>query len=183
MRPRPPTTIDMGRDNSPSRPGQFGNPGPAHESQGPGSYDPSPQYDMGREVKSFTIGEKRLEKVEYDNRDYQSKAVESPKGGNFSKSPKAAEHVRDNDNVGPGAYTAPGIQPFTKDVKGGRIMPIGREHDVRDTNLGPGTYTYTHESSKQVHSTINMSRSPGRPAKNNWVNEDAVGPGGYDGGD
>jgi hypothetical protein len=59
--------VDMGK--SPSRPVNFAKPG-YETSGGPGQYDPAPQYDFGKEVKSFTIGEKKFEKVEYDNRDY-----------------------------------------------------------------------------------------------------------------
>ena len=54
---------------TPSRPQNFAKPG-YETSGGPGQYDPAPQYDFGKEVKSFTIGEKKYEKVEYDNRDY-----------------------------------------------------------------------------------------------------------------
>ena len=57
-KPRQPNTVDMGRDGSPSR-DPIAKPTGTGESGGPGTYDPSPQYSFGKEVKSFTIGEKR----------------------------------------------------------------------------------------------------------------------------
>ena len=66
----------MGRDGSPSR-GPISKPTGTGEGGGPGTYDPAPQYDFGKEVKSFTIGEKRTHKVEYDNRDYNPDRADS----------------------------------------------------------------------------------------------------------
>ena len=66
--------VDMGA--CPSRPSTFAKPG-YDDVGGPGQYDPAPQYDFGKDVKSFTIGEKRVEKVEYDNRDYSPDRCEA----------------------------------------------------------------------------------------------------------
>ena len=96
----------------------------------------------------------------------------------ISKETRTIEVSRSEANLGPGAYDA-GIQPFTKDVKGGKIMPKGREPAVQGSHVGPGTYNTIEV---QRHTTVNMSSSPGRVQRNNFVNEDNMGPGGYDAG-
>ena len=104
----------MDRNGSPSRE-PIHKPTGTGDGGGPGTYDPAPQYDFGKEVKSFTIGEKRLEKVEYDHRDYSPErgetmtkprlpnTVDMGRNGSPSRAP-IAKPTGTGDGGGPGTY-------------------------------------------------------------------------------
>ena len=62
----------MGKTDS--RPASFAKPG-TEASGGPGSYE-SP-IKFGKDVKSFTIGEKKPERIDPDNRNYNPERAEA----------------------------------------------------------------------------------------------------------
>ena len=75
----------MSKSGSPGRPDRLGSPGPGYSGAEPGQYDSGPQYDWSNKSKGFTIGERRPQKGEYDNRDYmpdRSDAITKPRAPN-----------------------------------------------------------------------------------------------------
>ena len=61
--------------NSPSRPVSFAKPG-SEASGGPGTYGDN-VVEFGKNAQNITIGQKRPQKIESDNRDYSPERAEA----------------------------------------------------------------------------------------------------------
>lgn len=179
------TTINMA--SSPSRPNTFAKASDVNVA--PGQYDDR-QYDFSKNVKSFTIGEKRETRVT----DSMGPGSYNPEKGeamtktkttttiNMGSSPsRPSTFAKSNGyDVAPGQYEDRSYQ-FGNNAKG---FTIGEKRETRVTDsIGPGSYNPELAESMtktKTTTTINMASSPGRPstfARNTDVN---VSPGQYD---
>ena len=179
-KPKTTTTINMA--SSPSRPNTFA------KSNG---YDVAPgQYDDGirfnQNVKSFTIGEKRTEKMT----ESMGPGAYSPERAdaitktkmvniNMGSSPsRPASFAKGGDySVGPGQYDDG--KNFGSDTKSFRIGEKRQERIVE--TMGPGAYQHERADAltKTKMANIDMGGSPSRPVKRTDVD---VAPGQYDDG-
>ena len=177
-------TVNMG--SSPAR-GSFIKKDDAN--LGPGQYDDR-NYEFGAQTKSFTIGEKRQERVvetmgpgtyDPDRADGVTKAKmpninmgSSPARGSFTK--------KDDANLGPGQYDDRNYE-FGSQTKSFTIGEKRQERVVE--TMGPGQYSPERGESltkTTTTRTINMASSPARPASFAKHGDVNVAPGQYDDG-
>ena len=167
---------------SPSRPSTFAKPGTDADG-GPGTYDSPVKF--GKDVKTFTIGEKRHERIENDPRDYspergealtKAKTPNIDMGKSQSRPSTFAKPGTDADG-GPGTYDSP--VKFGKDIisfKIGEKRPERIDNDNRD---------YSPERAEALTKAktpnVDMGKSPSRPSTFAKPGTDADGgPGTYD---
>ena len=179
------TTINMA--SSPSRPNTFAKASDVNVA--PGQYDDR-KYEFGKNVKSFTIGEKRETRMSESMgpgsyNPEKAEAMTKTKTTttiNMASSPgRPSTFAKKNDyDVSPGQYDDRNYQ-FGSNSKG---FTIGEKRETRVTDsMGPGSYNPEKAEAMtktKTTTTINMGSSPSRPSTFAKANGYDVSPGQYD---
>ena len=149
----------------------------------PGQYDDR-SYEMSKSKKTFTIGEKRAERIV----ESMGPGAYSPERGdaltkskmanvNFGTSESRATIVRKGDDVGPGMYED--SKQFGSETK---TFTIGEKRSERVVeSMGPGAYSPERAETitKTRTATVNMGSSPARASIVKTTGVDLA-PGQYD---
>ena len=173
-------------DSSPGRDATLGLA--SNNNAGPGQYDDR-SYELGHNMKSFTIGERR-----------ETKTIETAGPGRYSPEradaltkSKITHSIRIDSSTGHQALenktTGSGVAPGTYDDRSyewghqSKGFTIGEKRETMiDETAGPGAYSPERADNlvKSKVTNVNMGSSPQRPARLHGEHPEGAAPGQYD---